>query len=137
VDAFRTVVKNVPLNEVWNNLGAAQSRRNDPDALASFEKAVEGDPADPDYQFNAGYALLRRGENEKAAERFRAVLDRRPDDAEATAMLGRSLRKTPARSAPAPSEGVERLKETYEESAWLQLKSLVEPKRVQEKSSKP
>ncbi len=137
VNAFQAVAKEVPLNEVWNNLGAAQSRRNDPEALASFQKAVEGDPADPDYQFNAGYALLRRGQNEQAAERFRAVLERRPDDAEATAMLGRSLRTPAPRSTQAAGEGIERLKETYEESAWLQLKAVLDPKGTQEKTPKP
>jgi len=135
--AFRSVAESVPLNEVWNNLGAAQSRRNDPEALVSFQKALDGDPADPDYQFNVGYALLRRGENDKAAERFRAVLERRPDDAEAITMLGRSLRRVAQRTAAAPSEGVERLKESWEESAWLQLKSVLEPKRPAEKTSQP
>jgi tetratricopeptide (TPR) repeat protein len=137
VEAFKAVTRTVPLNEVWNNLGAAQSRRNDPEALDSFLKAVEGDPADPDYQFNAGYALLRRGEYDKAAERFRAVLERTPDDAEATEMLGRSLRKSAAKPSAASSEGVERLKEEYEESAWLQLKALIEPRKNQDKSPKP
>src|SRR5579884_332144 len=48
--AFELVAANVPLNEVLNDLGAAQSRRNLPAALDNFQKALEGDSSDPDYQ---------------------------------------------------------------------------------------
>lgn len=129
-EAFRTVVESVPLNEVWNNLAAAQSRQNLPSAAANFLKALEGDPGDPDYQFNVGYALFRKGDFEGAAERFRAVLERNPNDAEATMMLGRALRKNGGQKPiTARSEGIERLKLNYEESAWLQLKAVLDPKR--------
>ena len=130
-EAFRTVAAAVPLNEVLNNLAAAQSRRNSREALANFSKALEGDPGDPDYHFNVGYALYKSGDLERAAERFRAVLDRHPEDTEAITMLGRCLKKpVPGRlAAAAPIEGLERLKDTYEESAWLQLKAVLEPKR--------
>jgi tetratricopeptide (TPR) repeat protein len=127
--AFRSIVEIVPLNEVWNNLAAAQSRQNSSSALANFSKALEGDPADPDYHFNVGYALLRKGEFEAAAERFRAVLERNPNDAEATAMLGRALRAHPEKTVLTRSEGIERLKLNFEESAWLQLKAVLDPKR--------
>jgi len=123
----------VPLNEVWNNLGATQLRMNSPEALTNLNKALDGDPADPDYQFNVGYALLRAGDNTAAAERFRAVLDRKPNDPEATALLGRALKNAAgqrnASPPPAQSEGLERLKDTFEESAWLQLKAVLESKR--------
>ncbi|HEX2725112.1 MAG TPA: tetratricopeptide repeat protein, partial [Beijerinckiaceae bacterium] len=115
----------VPLSEVLNNLGAAQSRRNLPAALDNFEKALEGNEGDPDYHFNVGYALFKQGDYEGAAEKFRAVLDRRPDDASATTMLGRCLNRGRAGRV----EAMERLKETYEESAYLQLKAVLEPKR--------
>jgi tetratricopeptide (TPR) repeat protein len=127
--AFGVVAQSVPLNEVWNNFGAAQSRLNSPDALASFQKALVGDPADPDYQFNVGYALFKQGNVEKAAERFRAVLDRDPNDAEATVLLGRCLKQAGKDPGVTNSQGLERLKETYEESAWLQLKAVLERKR--------
>lgn len=130
-DAFRRVAEQVPLNEVWNNLGAAQSRTNNREALDNFLKALEGDPADPDYQFNVGYALFKTGDLDKAADRFRAVLERRPDDVEATTMLGRCLRQTGAARAAnsRPGEGLERIKNTFEESAYLQLKAVLERKR--------
>jgi tetratricopeptide (TPR) repeat protein len=128
--AFQRVAESVPLNEVLNNLGAAQSRRNTPSALENFRKALEGDANDPDYHFNVGYALFKEGDLDGAAERFRAVLDRDSGDAEAITMLGRCLQKQKTSRTPAEvkSEGLERLKETYEESAYLQLKAVLERK---------
>ncbi len=138
VEAFRTVAEQVPLNEVWNNLGAAQLRLNQPEAISNLQKALEGDPNDADYEFNVGYALLRSGDHAAAAERFRAVLRRRPGDQEATTLLGRALRGSAPAAAgrggnPAQSasqiEGLERVKDSFEESAWLQLKAVLETKR--------
>jgi tetratricopeptide (TPR) repeat protein len=129
--AFLRVADSVPLNEVMNNLGAAQSRKNSPAAVVNFQKALEGDPNDPDYHFNVGYALFKEGNLTAAAERFRAVLDRDPGDAEAITMLGRSLQKQKnirASRREIQSEGLERIKETYEESAYLQLKAVLEKK---------
>jgi tetratricopeptide (TPR) repeat protein len=123
--AFEAVASEVPLNEVWNNLGAAQLRRNLPGAVESFQKALEGDPMDPDYHFNLGLALYRQGKMSAAAESFRAVLDRDPDDAEAMGMLGRSLKQTANKKPPQP-DAQERLKDDYEESAYLQLKAVLE-----------
>jgi tetratricopeptide (TPR) repeat protein len=126
--AFERVAESVPLNEVFNNLGAAQSRRNLPAALESFQKALEGDPADPDYHFNVGFALWKRGEFAAAADSFRAVLQRNPDDPQATMMLGRCLAKTPPRATD-PSAGLERVKSNYEEGAYRQLKAALESKQ--------
>jgi tetratricopeptide (TPR) repeat protein len=126
--AFQTVATQVPLNEVLNNLGAAQSRLNQRAALDNFRKALEGDASDPVYHFNVGYALMLLGDFGAAADRFRAVLDRNPGDTEATAMLGRCLTPVPSKGQ-ARSQGVERLKENYEESAYWQLKAVLEPKR--------
>jgi tetratricopeptide (TPR) repeat protein len=126
--AFHVVAGSVPLNEVLNNLAAAQSRRNAPEAVENFSKALDGDSADPDYHFNLAYALWKRGSFEKAADSFRAALDRKPDDSEATLFLGRCLKKTGPRPGDPRSEGLERVKHTYEESAYRQLKAAVETK---------
>ena len=128
-ESFQFVAHSVPLNEVLNNLGAAQSRRNLPESLENFKKALEGDSADPDYQFNVGYALFKQGNLQGAADKFRAVLDRDPEDAGAIIMLGRCLKRTPARAADLKTEGLERLKDNYEESAYLQLKAVLAPSR--------
>lgn len=126
--SFELVARDVPINEVLNNLGAAQSRRNLPAALDSFQKAMDGDPADPDYQFNVGLALFKQGKLDAAADRFRAVLERIPEDPVSIRMLGRCLRG----GAPRQQERVEpleRLKTNYSESAYWQLKNLLEPKK--------
>ena len=127
--ALQRVARLVPLSEVWNNLGAAQSRQDLPQAVESFRKALEGDPNDPVYHFNLGYAQWKKGDFTTAADRFRAVLDRQPDDQMATLLLGVCLKKQTPRQSDARLQGIERLKTNYEEHAYLQLKSIVEPER--------
>ena len=125
--AFQTVADSVPLGEVYNNLGASQSRRNLPQAADSFRKALDGDANDPLYHFNLGYALWKKGDFAAAADRFRAVLDRTPDDQMATLMLGLSIKKQGPRQGDARFETLERLKTNYEERAYWELKALVDP----------
>ena len=125
--AFQTVADAVPLSPVFNNVGAAQSRRSLPQAIDSFRKALEGDPTDPVYHFNLGYALWRKGDFTAAADRFRAVLDRQSDDEMATLMLGMCLKKQNTRPGDPRLETLERLKTNYEERAYQQLKALVNP----------
>jgi tetratricopeptide (TPR) repeat protein len=120
--AFQIVAAQVPLNEVYNNLGAAQARRGNYSAAeASFEKALEGDSSDPDYHFNLGYTLWRSGNSAAAAERFRASAERNPADGEVTLMLGRALSGDSARAADPKADDRLRLKTEYEETAFRQL----------------
>lgn len=126
--AFETVAATVPLSEVYNDLGAAESRQNLPRAIENFRKALAGDGNDPMYHFNLGYALWKKGEFAAAAERFRSVLKRDPDDSMATLLLGRCLGKQGPRAANARLLTLERLKTNYEERAYWQLKSLLQPK---------
>lgn len=128
-NAFQIVAKIVPLNEVYNDIGATESRQNLPDALDSFKKALEGDPTDPDYQFNVGYALWKRGDFDAAAQRFQAALERNPKDAEATAMLDRCSKHSGPRTGDTRTERLERIKTNYEESAWWQLKAALQPQK--------
>jgi tetratricopeptide (TPR) repeat protein len=127
--SFEIVAGPLPLNEVLNDLGAAQSRLHSPAALDNFRRAIEGDSADPDYHFNAGYALWKRGDFSGAAESFRALLDRSPDDSEAVLFLGRCLKKEGPRPGDPKSNGRERLKINFEETAYRQLKAELESKR--------
>jgi tetratricopeptide (TPR) repeat protein len=124
---FQTIVGVVPLSEVYNNLAASESRRNQPQAVDDFRKAVEGDPNDPVYQFNLGYSLWKKGEFSGAAEHFRVVLDHTPDDQMATLLLGRCLKKT-VNTGDARLTGLERLKTNYEERAYWQLKAMLDQK---------
>ncbi|MGD0579514.1 MAG: tetratricopeptide repeat protein [Bryobacteraceae bacterium] len=127
VEAFRKLAEATPLSEVLNNLGAAQLRTGDAQAAVSFKQAIESDPADPDYYFNAGYELFRRNELEAAARQFEAALERKPDDETATGLLARCKRKEGGRPGDMQSEALERLKENYDESAWRQLKAMLDP----------
>lgn len=126
--SFQTVAAVVPLSEVINNLGAAQSRQREPAALDNFRRALEGDTTDPDYHFNVGYFLWKQGDFDRAADSFRALLDRTPEDAEAVVLLGRCLKKDGPRAGDPRSEGRERLKLNFEETAYRQLKAELESK---------
>jgi len=126
--AFQAVAAVVPLSEVYNDLGAAESRANSiPGAVSNFRKALEGDKSDPLYQFNLGYALWRSGNFSAAAERFHTVLEHRPDDAIASLLLDRCEKQSGPRPGDSQTEGLERLKTNYEESAYWQLKAVLQP----------
>lgn len=108
--SFESLAESTPAPEVWNNLGAGQSRLNLPGALESFQKALEASPDDPVYRFNVGYALWRRGAYEAAADMFRAVLEAQPHDAVAMTMLGRCLKRNGPGRIESRAEALERLK---------------------------
>ena len=127
--AFSSIAQAIPLSEVYNNLGASESRRGMAQAVDDFRKALNGDPNDPDYRFNLGYALWRQGEFAEAAEQFRAALQEMPDDPAATALLGRCLKQQAFRAndpKDARWQGLERIKTAYQERAYRQLKSLLD-----------
>jgi tetratricopeptide (TPR) repeat protein len=131
--AFQMISEKVPISAVLNNLGAAESRQNLPQAVETFRRALEQDPSDPDYHFNLGYALFKKGDFADAADRFREVLDRDPGDQMATLLLGRCLKKQGLRASKGEAaasdarlQALERLKDTYEERVYFQLKSILE-----------
>lgn len=126
--AFERVASNVPLNEVLNDLGAAQSRRNMPESLDNLQKALDGDQSDPAYQFNVGYVLWKRGMFDSAADRFRAVLERDPEDKDAPVLLDRCLKRVGPRPGDVRTQNLERIKTNYEETAYLELKSILQKK---------
>lgn len=105
----------LPVPEVWNNIGAALARLGRPEALTYFRRANQADPTDPDYQFNVGYAMWRLRDFTNAAEHFRAVLDRSPDDQDAIHLLGRCIGSSGPRPGDIRAEGLERLKDGYTE----------------------
>ncbi|HML15978.1 MAG TPA: tetratricopeptide repeat protein [Bryobacteraceae bacterium] len=128
--AFQMIVATVPLSEVYNNLGAAESRRNLPQAIDDLRKAIEGDPNDPLYQFNLGYALFKKGDFAAASQHFRIVLEHDPADEFAAALAARCEKKQGLKTgADARFGNLERLKTNYEERAYWQLKAMLEPKK--------
>jgi TPR repeat protein len=128
IEALAKLAGLIPLAEVFSNLGSAQLRAGDAAAVESFRKALESDPSDPDYHFNLGYAEWRRGEFESAAARFQAALARNPDDENAEFLLEKCQKRVGPRPGDPRTEGLERLKSNYDETAWLHLKAMLERK---------
>ena len=128
---FQMIAAAVPLSEVFNNLGAAESRANLQQAsIDDFRRAIEGDANDPLYRFNLGYALWKKGDYTAGADSFRALLDLNPGDPTAPILLARCMKKQGPRSSPdARLDNLERLKTNFEERAYMQLKSLLAPDR--------
>jgi tetratricopeptide (TPR) repeat protein len=121
---FETVATQAPLNEVYNDLGAAQARQHkSAAALASFAKALEGDSADPDYCFNLGFTEWRAAQYDAAIASLRATVERNPSDQEATSLLGRALKHDGPRPSDPRSENRERVKTNYEGAAYRQLQA--------------
>jgi tetratricopeptide (TPR) repeat protein len=126
---FQMIAAAVPLSEVFNNLGAAESRANLSQAsIDDFRKALSGDANDPVYRFNLGYELWKKGDFPAAAESFRTLLDLVPDDPSAPLLLARCLKKQGPRASQDPRlDNLERLKTNFEERAYMQLKLLLAP----------
>lgn len=123
---FREVLKTYPLNEVYNNLGAAELQLNQPAALGDLHRAVDGDPNDATYLFNLGAALLKNNRFDDAAKLLQQVLDRKPGDADAATLLERAENHQPAASAK--PDIPERLKFNLDAAAFRQLKAMLQPK---------
>jgi tetratricopeptide (TPR) repeat protein len=124
---FREILKIMPLNEVYNNLAAAEDQLNQSAALDDFRRALAGDPNDPVYLFNLGAALLRKNSFDEAAKRLDAASDAVPADKEVQELLARAQDRqaSPAGSKPlAPA----RLKLKLDTIAFRQLKAMLEPK---------
>jgi len=121
---FHEVSKQFPLSEVYNNMGAAENEVNSPAAMDDFRRALEGDQNDATYLFNLGLALVRNKQFDDAAKNLHVLLKQHPDDSDAEALLNRALQRD---TASADSKGTvpERLKESFNETAFRQLKAVL------------
>ncbi len=124
---FREVSKTVPLNEVYNNLGAAEEQQGLSGAVLDLRKAAEGDPNDMIYRFNLGAALLQSNAFDEAANMLQAVVDHDADDTQARALLDRAKRREASSSNARPLAPA-RLKQNFDETAFRQLKAMLQPK---------
>jgi tetratricopeptide (TPR) repeat protein len=122
---FREVSTKVPLSEVFNNLGASESRLNQPRAVEDLKKAVDGDPRDPVYSYNLGLALYKTSRYDEAAVVARALVSIAPDDQQASALRERVEQKTPYSASNSKGLGAERLKEDFDETAFRMLRAML------------
>jgi len=132
-DAFGFIVSRLPLPEVVNDEGVAQSRQGK-DAVPLFERATQADPANEDYRFNLALALFRRGDTVSSAREADAALKMKPDDKEAQDLRGR-LAAVPVgtrltASADSSFAPVERIIRAYSESSYRQAAFQVDQIRV-------
>jgi tetratricopeptide (TPR) repeat protein len=86
--AFAALEKEIPLNEVANNLSVAEARRGDyQNALAGFERAYQGDPLDADFSFNAAVCLWHLKKYGDAVPYLQNAISQNGDDPEAHTLL--------------------------------------------------
>ncbi len=124
--AFEFVAAQLPLAEVYNNLGVvAASRGKTKISADDFERAIQNDPSDPDYHFNLALALAQSGDRAAAARELHTTLDHRPSDAEAKTVLdslppsvGSSIVAASSTTSKSP---LARIKRNYEEDAFRQM----------------
>lgn len=122
---FREVSIKVPLSEVFNNLGAAESRANQPHAVEDLKKAVEGDPNDPLYAYNLGLLLYKSGRFEEAATALKPLASSAPEDGQGMALKERVEQRIAFNSANTRGLSGERLKENFDETAFRMLRAML------------
>ncbi len=86
--AFAFVASRLPLPEVVNDQGVAESRQGK-DAVPLFQQVIAADPNDADYHFNLAVALLGRNDIAGAVHEDETALDLHADDPEASVLLAR------------------------------------------------
>ncbi len=143
--AFRAVAQQLPLNEVYNNLGIALLRQDKPGATSYFEKAIQSNPADPDYRFNLGYALWKRDNCSQAIPHLRKAVQGSTNPAsraiyieclEKTGQSDEAARQQKLLQQQAPEwaqkkdpqrfQYLERPKDNYDGASLRQLRMLIE-----------
>jgi tetratricopeptide (TPR) repeat protein/TolB-like protein len=154
-EAFAFVAGQLPLPEVVNDQGVAASRRGH-DGGALFQEAINGDPHDPDYDFNLAIALARRGDTRNALAAVGEAIKLRPQDSEAMAlqtMLGRpnppavvpasvqpsAVQKDAENGAGAQGRSLplERIKRSYNDASFRQAASEMEEMEAQHLATLP
>ena len=119
--AFSTLANRLPLTEVYNNLGVAAARLNDPRTLTFFEKSLQIDPNDPDYHFNLAVELYREGQTQNAIKELKQVLALSPETEARNFIEAISPGGQPPSRLP-----LQRIKRNYDESAFRQLAMEIE-----------
>jgi tetratricopeptide (TPR) repeat protein len=149
-DAFAFVAAQLPLPEVVNNQGVAASRRGH-DGGALFQEAINGNPHDPDYQFNLAIAFARRSDTRNALAAIGEALKLRPEDSEALSLQNMLRQPSPPAIVPASAQvkdgdpsaqsgrnlPLERIKRSYNDASFRQAASEMEEMEAQRLASLP
>ncbi|MBI2955776.1 MAG: tetratricopeptide repeat protein [Acidobacteria bacterium] len=128
-ETLAPLASQLPVKDVWNNLGVFASRQGDPAAaLAHFHRALEEDPDDPDLYFNLGLHHLRHNQWEEAARALKRCLEIAPRDTEALFLRARALEQLgheeDARRARLQAVGDNPALDLSLERRWLELDRL-------------
>ncbi len=115
--AFDTVSRLAATPEVYNNLGLAWFRLGSSHAAEYIRWSAARQPKDPDYAFNTGYILWRQGDLDTARSYFETAMALDPSDSTAARLLERCRGGEGPRRGDLSSEGLERLKENYDDVA--------------------
>lgn len=126
--AFKVTESKIPLNEVVNDVAVVLSRRGKTGAKERFQKAVQADPADPDYTFNYALALWKDGDTATASRTLRDSVQRHPTDVESKQLLdaiiagaSSGLSRGTTQTAQGARSFVPRIKKNYDETSYRQI----------------
>ena len=140
--AFAFVAASLPLPEVVNNEGVANSRQG-MDAASLFVQVIAADTNDADYHFNLAVALLRRNDIDGATREVQAALTLHSDDPEATELLQR-LQATHGSTANLKSimsaggfDPTTRIRRTWSEASFRQAAFQLDQMRAIQMASLP
>ena len=115
--AFAGVARILPLAEVLNNEGVAQSRQGH-DATALFRQASVADPDVADYHFNLAVSLNRSGAVADAQTELAQSLKLKPNDSESQGL--QAAWKSPAVGGEEKPDPLERIVRTFDARAFRQ-----------------
>ncbi len=143
---FEWLAQRIPLDAVFNNLGVLEARQKHyAKALADFERAHRGNPADPDFSFNMAVSAWYLKKYGLAARCLEADLKADKNDSDAHSLLAAVLGEigdqkdrsrqldwlaahgeNPQAEATADFLPLSRIKKTYEGHAFRLLKRAIQ-----------
>jgi tetratricopeptide (TPR) repeat protein len=128
-EAFADVARVLPLAEVVNNEGVAQSRQGK-DGISLFIQAAAADPNAADYHFNLAVSLKHDGNLPGALNELAQCLKLRPNDSEAQtldeAWKGKAAGASGTGVADPGADPLERIVRTFDESAFRQAAAMLD-----------